>query len=1605
MLQRLGIRGKLLAVVMVPVLVLVSAVTYITLSAVNDYTENSNAERLIDTLGQARETEADLQDERSAALSYVHLIQDSSGKMAAAREEIEPLYLAILDEVDLIEDDRAAAALAELDAVLGVEVTGELTEAEDNREVATAALDGARAVAIAAPESEGGWLTMPAEDEVAAMDTAYADVVASLDDVAADAPKSKAPGREDADPTLNVRIATLAHTVDQEASYAHTLFTAPQEYRDALDTIFPAVDDGLDEIAAAAAEVDATDENSAALAAVAAGSELRDSLPQIRAGVRTAQVSTTTILNYYTQVVDTFVGATDAVALAVPDRNIVATLQAYADLDLLIERIRYEGDVFERLIRQGSFVTAEIASTRTLVERTKLALDDAQASGAGLTPAIEVPDFGASASTTGTSFNTIQNSILTGLDSALVAAGPADWPGKVALELEQYEPLRDQAWNRSASAISANTRNALGATYITLAIGIGAVIGSLLIAFAISRRIVNPLRRLTTTATAVREELPRLVERVAQPGEDVDVSEVQISVESQDEVGRLAEAFNGVNAATIEIAREQAALRGSISEMFVNVARRDQVLLNRQLSSIDEMERSEDDPDRLTKLFALDHLATRMRRNSESLLVLAGIDTGRRLRRPMPLSDVIRTASSEIELYERVDLDLVVDPAMLGHQALTAAHLFAELLENATVFSDPGSRVIVRTGRTEAGFTVEVIDTGIGMTVPELAEANSRVQSSAASEILGAQRLGLFVVGRIARRLDAQVAVSSVEGRGTVATVLLPSSLFHVVDEVEQAPVVEAPRAEAPQIEAYAPTAVVEGTSLAGRDADEPVVEDDSIPLPAGIEALIAADAAAAPVAEAIDPDLTAGTGSGGLPTRRRRAAEEPVAEPAEEKTEERTQVIGLPVRATADQLSALDAEASAFTPSVAAAEVAPQTPEERASMFRGFRSRRDAEPAPAAEPLPEAVPQIMADALDEPEQPVGEAQPVEDEQAPVVPARAALGAFAAFGAMRRASESVVRDAERAVEPETAEEQTAVFEPVGLEPDGLDDASAAEAAEAPEPEEAPAEPALPTFSMPKLATAEIPIVDAERLTPASPFARSPYGAAFAVPEAAPAPEPETAPIAEPEPVAALEPEIPAFEPDVTPEPEPAAVAEPEPLTIPMLEPEDGVEDAAPAVEEEERPLPWASVTEVELPEPAASPWTPPAPWESVSEPVADAEAAPALELEPTLEPDPEPVVEAEATGTAPEAEAEPEHEQPAPWMDAAAFAAAAAAHESALDPVPYVPADDSDAGVTDVALDDPAHPSLDDIIAQASGAESGRTGFFGRLFGRGKHHDAEKPAALPSRAPFAPAPTEPEPAVEPAAFAPAEEAAFAPVEPVDVAPVEPEPQPEPEPSAPTAFEPAAFEPGEETMPEAEWSYSPPVPAAPAPALQPEPQPEPMPTRQPEPARAQSFEPEPADASYAPSPESQLFRPEPQQFSPEDLAEAHGWEAAGASALAAATDETVETSYEPVLDTEHSSGRSWDDDADLQRAVFSELSSLSASRPKVEKTKAGLQKRRRAEEPPVEATPLEEEVTLSPKERDAEAVRSRFSSFYSGTQRARTDAAELDLHSSPQHVNE
>lgn len=397
----------------------------------------------------------------------------------------------------------------------------------------------------------------------------------------------------------------------------------------------------------------------------------------------------------------------------------------------------------------------------------------------------------------------------------------------------------DEAHNVASAAANEAQTQALA----TIGIVVAAVVASLFFALLVARGIVVPLRRLTKAAADVREQLPRLVEQVAIPGEGPEITLAPIPVTSRDEVGQLAAAFNSVNSTTVQVAQEQAALRGSIAEMFVNVARRDQVLLNRQLSFIDSLERAEEDPSTLANLFRLDHLATRMRRNAESLLVLAGIDSGRRLRDAMPLSDVVRTASSEIEQYDRVELDLQVDPHMHGFNALGAAHMLAELLENATIFSEPETPVTVTTGVSGQFVVVRILDQGLGMSDQELEAANSKIVSTSASDSLGNQRLGLFVVGRIAQRLGADVRLlKAAHGTGTETIVRFPATLF-----------------------------VMTETNLYGNGAPAALAAPRNDPGLPQIEA---------PVVEEVDlAALTDGQTSLGLPHRRRRddGSDEPV--------------------------------------------------------------------------------------------------------------------------------------------------------------------------------------------------------------------------------------------------------------------------------------------------------------------------------------------------------------------------------------------------------------------------------------------------------------------------------------------------------------------------------------------------------------------------------------------------------------------------------------------------------------------------------------------------------------------------------------------------------
>ncbi|MET9828310.1 nitrate- and nitrite sensing domain-containing protein [Streptomyces sp. NPDC006385] len=300
---------------------------------------------------------------------------------------------------------------------------------------------------------------------------------------------------------------------------------------------------------------------------------------------------------------------------------------------------------------------------------------------------------------------------------------------------------------------------------------------SLVGAFVVARSMIRSLRRLEETATRVAQDrLPELVKQLSESDpQDVDTSVESVGVHSRDEIGQVAAAFDDVHREAVRLAAEQALLRGNVNAMFTNLSRRSQGLIQRQLSLISELESREADPDQLSSLFKLDHLATRMRRNGENLLVLAGEEPGRRWTRPVPLVDVLRAAASEVEQYERIELSSVPTTEVAGRVVNDLVHLLAELLENATSFSSPQTKVKV-TGHAlpDGRVLIEIHDTGIGLSPEDLAAINERLASPPTVDVSVSRRMGLFVVGRLSQRHGIRIQLRPSDSGGTTALVMLP---------------------------------------------------------------------------------------------------------------------------------------------------------------------------------------------------------------------------------------------------------------------------------------------------------------------------------------------------------------------------------------------------------------------------------------------------------------------------------------------------------------------------------------------------------------------------------------------------------------------------------------------------------------------------------------------------------------------------------------------------------------------------------------------------------------------------------------------------------------
>src|SRR5690348_7646732 len=302
----------------------------------------------------------------------------------------------------------------------------------------------------------------------------------------------------------------------------------------------------------------------------------------------------------------------------------------------------------------------------------------------------------------------------------------------------------------------------------------------LLATFVVARSLVQPLRRLREGALDIATV--QLPERVRQLDESTDpdpsLEVAPIDVLSVDEIGQVAQAFDQVHAEAVRLAGNEALLRRSFNAMFVSLSRRSQSLIERLVRMIDSLEQNEEDPGRLSNLFAMDHLVTRMRRNSENLLLLAGHEGARKWSEPVPLTDVARAAISEIEQYNRAALKIQPGVMVAGHAVSDVVHLLAELIENATVFSASDTRVLVSVQElASGGVLIQVSDSGVGVSDTRLAEMNRRLDDPPPIDESISRHMGLYAVARLAERHGVRVRLRAGNPQGLTALVWLPDNV------------------------------------------------------------------------------------------------------------------------------------------------------------------------------------------------------------------------------------------------------------------------------------------------------------------------------------------------------------------------------------------------------------------------------------------------------------------------------------------------------------------------------------------------------------------------------------------------------------------------------------------------------------------------------------------------------------------------------------------------------------------------------------------------------------------------------------------------------------
>ncbi|QYN31691.1 nitrate- and nitrite sensing domain-containing protein [Pseudonocardia sp. DSM 110487] len=396
------------------------------------------------------------------------------------------------------------------------------------------------------------------------------------------------------------------------------------------------------------------------------------------------------------------------------------------------------------------------------------------------------------------------NSARNGLVQAVLTGSPPEGDGVATVAdvysrfLGEVDAAAEGLRSELRTAVVERRQSALVEAWANAVVLLLALVLAGVIVGFVARSMIASLRTLRRSAiTVAQDRLPEAVQRMRQ-GTAPNVNIATVPVTTREEVGEVARAFDAVHEQAVRLAAEQATLQNNINAMYVNLSRRSQALVDRQLVLIEQLEEGEVDPEQLSDLFRLDHLATRMRRNCENLLVLAGADIPRPAAESTPVLDVLRAAVSEIEHYQRVVVQNPPDATFAATAANDIQHLLAELLDNATNFSPSDSQVVMSCSQArDDSILVEIFDEGIGLSPGELGTLNERLRNPVEStaSVAASRRMGLFVVGRLANRhgisvglfTDSLGASAAAAKRGVTARVTIPAELVgERVDEPDQ---------------------------------------------------------------------------------------------------------------------------------------------------------------------------------------------------------------------------------------------------------------------------------------------------------------------------------------------------------------------------------------------------------------------------------------------------------------------------------------------------------------------------------------------------------------------------------------------------------------------------------------------------------------------------------------------------------------------------------------------------------------------------------------------------------------------------------------------------